>query len=350
MLRRSFPFLVKGSRLFADTESNKKQPITTEVGEWLYKKETMDAFQSWCRTHDVRAYGNIKMTANIHYARCLRATRTFYPGEGIITCPASSCFNFLTVAKEMFDTPSHCFPLPLDWMNYNKVIPWLPSRCTHEIAFAGWFTRIASLQESPFSPYILFLLEDTRGKVGISSGMSKEKDDESGIADHYLSEIATDACEEPEVFLDNFFVALACLFHRTQPIEKELIEYYIQGTNFFKAKAAEMHVPTLIPLADCIPQKEDNTHNTLVEYFPYKDGHTLRQQYKELNISYVEPGENKPEAGWDANGTAGQIIHTDREIMSEEVLRGSGFLAVRAMQKIEKGDLLYLRRFPRESF
>ncbi|EPY23092.1 hypothetical protein STCU_07873 [Strigomonas culicis] len=288
------------------------------------------------------------MCGTMHYARCLRAAKPLYPGQAIITVPAASCFNYLVAAREMFDTPSHAFPLPMDWMNYNKRIEFLPSMCTHELATAGWMVRIASLQESPFAPYIDYLLEDSRGKEGVSNGVSREREQDSGLVDHYFSEMAVDACEEPEVFLERLFIAMAALYHRTQPIETAAIVHYMTGANFFKAKAAEMFVPTLMPLIDAVAQKEDMSHNTVVEYFPYKGPEALRAQYRELQLPFYED-DAKPLVQERQGGDS--VVNTDCKLMDEERLRrGGGFFALRAMERLEPSDVLYVRQFPREGW
>lgn len=330
-------------------DTDKQPRITVETGVWLYHKETSEAFQQWCRERQVRAYGNIRITTTPQFARCLRVAKPLEPGQAIITCPASACYNMLTVAKEQTDCPASGFPLQLNWMNYNERLPYLKSTCVYEVAMAGWLARVVSLEESPFTPYIKFLLEDTRGKDGISNGISREREDAGGMLDVVLSEMATDACEEPEVFLENFFRGLAAVFLRSQPIEPEVIEYYIPGTNFFKAKAREMFVPTLIPLLDCVPQMEDGSHNAMVQFFPYKGDDVLREQCRELQIPFFERGGTPLELTYEetAQGLM-QKSNMDQELMDPALLRGAGFFALRAMQPLEVGDVLFVRRFPRE--
>lgn len=329
-------------------DTTRKPTMTTEVGNWLYKKETMQAFNRWCRTHQVRAYGNVKMTSTIHFARCLRLTRNIAPGQAIITTPLSSCFNFLVVAKEMYDCSTTAFPLQMNWMNYNERLSFMKSACIYEFAQAGWMTRIASLEESSFAPYIHYLMEDTRGREGISNGMSKEREEDSGILDHYLSEMATDACEDPEVFLEHFFRGLACLHLRSQPIEPEAVAHFMPGTNFFKAKANEMYVPTLVPLVDAVPQLEDGNHNTVLEYYPYTDVEMLRSQCAELGIRFFEKGKEAPIVSEEVETGQGvtQKINVEHELMDPALLQGGGFVALRALRPLEEGDVLYIRRFP----
>ncbi|KAK7197761.1 hypothetical protein NESM_000728500 [Novymonas esmeraldas] len=326
----------------------RKPRITTEVGTWLYKKETMVRFHQWCRERQVRAYGNVRMTSTIHFARCLRVTRSIAPGQAIITSPLSACFNFLRVAQEMYDCPSTAFPLQLNWMNYNERLPFMRSASMWEFAEAGWMTRIASLEESPFTPYVHYLYEDTRGRDGISNGMGKEREEDSGVLDHHLSEMATDACEDPEVFLENFFRGLACVHLRSQPIEVGAVTACMPGTNFFKAKASDMHVPTLVPLVDAVPQLEDGSHNTVLEYFPYSDLATLRRQCTELQIPFFHTGQESTAVAQEGRTAQGltQTINTEHVLMDPALLKGGGFLALRALQPLEAGDVLYLRRYP----
>ncbi|KPA84235.1 putative mitochondrial hypothetical protein [Leptomonas pyrrhocoris] len=350
MLRRSARSLATalGSALPVHRDTTRKPTMSTEVGNWLYRKETMQEFNRWCRAHQVRAYGNVKMTSTIHFARCLRLTKSIAPGEAIVTAPLSACFNFLVVAREMFDSSNSTFPLQLNWMNYNERLSFMKSASICEFAQAGWMGRIASLEESPFAPYVRYLMEDTRGREGISNGMAREREEESGMLDHYLSEMATDACEEPEVFLEHFFRGLACLHLRSQPIEAEAVQYFMPGTNFFKVKASEMYVPTLVPLVDAVPQLEDGNHNTVVEYFPYKDVETLRSQCTELGIRFFEKGKEAPIVTEEAPSGQGvmQKINVEHELMDPALLRGGGFVALRALRPLEEGDVLYLRRFP----
>lgn len=338
MLRATYRKWVKGA-LSIHRDTQKTPRLVKEVGQWLYQPQTTKAFQAWCRTHDVRAYGSMKMTTTPHFARCLRATRQILPGEAIVTCPLTSCFNFLTVAREQFEdaSASSAFPLPLSWSNYNERLPFLKSASTAELATAGWMVRIASLENSPFTPYIHFLLEDTRGRDGIANGLSKEREDDSGMVDHYFSELATDAAEDPEVFLEHLFRSFACIHLRTQPIEAEAIEAFIPGTNFFKAKARQMHVPTLMPLIDCVPQVEDETHNCLVQYFPFP---------KNLRAEEREAEESRLLKEWASELRLSQ--ESGAAAFNRDRLRGGGMFALRAIRPIEPGDVLYLRHYAPE--
>ncbi|RNF07351.1 uncharacterized protein Tco025E_07386 [Trypanosoma conorhini] len=314
-------------------DTTKVPRMLKEVGTWLYQQETVDAFRLWCKANYVRGHKNVKVVSSMHYARCLRAARHLRPGQAIITCPHSACFNFLVVAREMYNlngaAATHNFPLEVNWMNYDERCKFLRGASMAELVTAGWMCRIASLEESSFTPYVRWLLEDTRGRDGIANGMSKERGEESGLVDHYLSEMATDACEDPEVFLENLFRSFAALHLRAVPIEAAAIRLFIPGTNFFKTKADDMFVPTLIPLVDAVPQMEDDTHNTVVEYFPY-DGRcpgALAQQCRELFLSEEE-------------GRA----------MEAQLSQGTGdrgFFALRALCPIDEGDHLYLRGVPK---
>ncbi|KAG5501565.1 hypothetical protein JKF63_03395 [Porcisia hertigi] len=337
-----------GGGLPISRDTTRKPRLVTEVGTWRYKKKTMEDFSQWCRARQVRAYGNVKMTSTIHFSRCLRAAKPISPGQVIITCPLSACFNFLTVAKEMYDCSSTVFPLQLNWMNYNERLFFMKSACTYEFAQAGWMTRIASLEESVYTPYVNYLFEDTRGRDGISNGMGKEREEDSGVLDHYLSEMATDACEDPEVFLENFFRGLACVHLRSQPIEAAAVEAFIPGTNFFKAKSSEMYVPTLVPLVDAVPQLEDGSHNTVLEYCPCSDTATIRAQCDKLQIPYFEKGREEPIVTEEAHTARGvsQKINMEHELMDSSLLNGGGFFALRALAPLAVGDVLYLRRFP----
>lgn len=310
-------------------DTTKTPRLMKEVGQWLYQESTTVAFRKWCNEQGVRAYGGFRMTSTPQFARCLRASRSIQPGEAVVTCPSKSCFNFLTVAQEQQSEDSSGFPLPLNWMNYADRLSFLKSTSMAELATAGWMVRIASLESSPFTPYIHFLLEDTRGRDGIAHGLSKEREEDSGLVDHYFSELATDAGEDPEVFLENLFRSFACLFLRTQPIESEAIASYLTGTDFFKAKASSMYVPTLIPMVDCVPQVEDDTQNTVLQYFPYPTT-GVSEWWSGLRNELLIAKEN-----------AVDISHFP-------VGSGGGLFVLRAIRLIEEGDVLYLRHYPPE--
>ncbi|KEG08258.1 hypothetical protein DQ04_07611020 [Trypanosoma grayi] len=309
-------------------DTAKTPRMLKEVGTWLYRQETVDAFRAWCRANHVRGHNNVKVVSSMHYARCLRAAQHLRPGQAIITCPHSACFNFLVVAREMYNLNSgaatHNFPLEVNWMNYDERCSFLRGASVAEMVMAGWMCRIASLEESRFTPYVHWLLEDTRGRDGIANGVSKERGDASGLVDHYFSEMATDACEEPEVFLEHVFRSFAALHLRAVPIEADAIRRFIPGTTFFKAKADDMFVPTLMPLIDAVPQVEDGSHNTVVQYFPYNGSSELAQQCRELFL----PDEAA-------------------RAMDALQLKADGFFALRALCPIDAGDHLYLRGVPK---
>ena len=309
------------SHIFAQHKDTDKTPqMRKEVGTWLYNKEHLTAFQSWCSERSVKAYGNVKITTSPHYARCLRTNKKLYPGQGIITLPLDSCFSFLTVAKEMYDVPNN-FPLQATWMNYNQRVPYLLGSSHAELVTAGWMCRIHSMDESPYAPFIKWLLEDTRGRDGIANGISKERGDEGSMLDHILSEMATDSCEEPEAFLENLFRSFACVMLRTVPLEVEAIDHCMNGTNFFKAKKHDMFVPALMPLIDCIPQLETGHHNCMVEY------------YSDARL---------------ASGGGRVALAEELEIPELEAPIGKGgLLVLRAITPIEQGDYLTIRSWPK---
>ena len=300
-------------------DTNKTPQMRKEVGTWLYHKETMQEFQQWCKTRHVRAYNNIRITSAPHYARCLRATKKVYPGQGIITLPLSSAYSFMNVAKEMYDYTNN-FPLQITWMNYDERVPYLKGSSFAELTMAGWMGRVASTEESGFTPFVKWLLEDTRGRDGIANGISKERGDDGSMLDHILSEMATDSCEEPEAFLENIFRSYSAIFNRTVPLEPDAVEYAMTGTTFFKARKNDIFVPALMPLIDCVPQREDGLHNTLVEYYPdSKLTNTNKiQLMKELDLE-------------DLDAPSGM----------------GGLLVLRAINAIEEGDYYTLRSWPK---
>lgn len=301
-------------------DTNKKPQLRKEVGAWLYKKETVERFQSWCKQHHIKAFNNVKITSSSQFARCLRAAKDVYPGEAVIVVPHQMGFNFLQVVREMFQQ-QHNFPVTVNWMNHNERVPYLLGASHAELATAGWMCRIHSVEEGNFVPYMKWLLEDTRGRDGAANGISKERGEETSYVDHMFSEMATDACEDPEVWLEHLFRSFACLHLRAAPIETKAILPYLDGTDFFKSKAHELHVPTLLPLVDAIPQLEDGNHNVLVEYFPFEGVEVLQRQCKELGLPVSE--------------------------MDPNAVRQAGFYALRAMTKLTEGDYLYARGWPK---
>eukprot|EP00796_Vickermania_ingenoplastis_P001939 gene1939-1177_t len=321
-------------------DTQKTPRLVKETGQWLYQPATTRAFQQWCRDEDVRAYGSIKMTTTPHFARCLRATRRI--------APAGRQSSHAPIAAYEEPTASSGFPLPLSWSNYNDRLAFLKSTTVSELATAGWMVRIASLENSRYTPYMHFLLEDTRGRDGIAHGLSKEREDDSGMVDHYFSELATDAGEDPDIFLEHLFRSFACIHLRTQPIEAEAIRVYVPGTNFFKVKAKDMYVPTLMPLVDCVPQVEDDTHNTVVQYFPFPAGTTAAREAKLLEMAEEL---RIPMRGGSSGAPPRAPVGSEtkeQDMFRMEKLEGGGLFALRAIRPIEPGDVLYLRHFPAE--
>lgn len=306
--------------IFTQHKDTTKTPqMRKEVGTWLYHKETMQAFQQWCKLRHVRAYNNIRITSAPHYARCLRATKKIYPGQGIITLPLSAAYSFLDVSKEMYDYTNN-FPLQVTWMNYNERVPYLKGASFSELVMAGWMCRVVSTEESGFAPFVKWLFEDTRGRDGVANGISKERGDDGSMLDHILSEMSTDSCEEPEAFLENIFRAFSAIFNRTVPLEPAAIEYAMNGTTFFKARKNDIFVPALMPLIDCVPQREDGLHNTLVEYYPESElSHSKRVQLMQaLDLEELDAPQNM-----------------------------GGLLVLRAISAIEEGDYYTLRSWPK---
>jgi hypothetical protein len=309
-------------RFFTENRDSLKKPqMRKEVGAWLYKRETVERFQFWCRKNGVKAFNNVRITSSAQYARCLRAKKDLYPGEAVIVAPHGSTLNFLRVVHEMFDTQNN-FPVVVNWMNHNHRVPYLLGASHAELALAGWMCRVHSLEDSFFSPYAKWLLEDTRGRDGVSQGMSKERSEETSYVDQIFSEMAIDACEDPEVWMENLFRSFAALHLRAFPLEVEAMEPLLDGTDFFKTKAPEIHCPTLIPLMDAVPQLEDGNHNVMVQYYsgPRCRSEELLSICREINVPLEEMDVSQ--------------LH-------------NGFFALRAISKLSEGDYLYARGFPK---
>eukprot|EP00388_Colpodella_angusta_P048972 GDKK01077927.1.p1 GENE.GDKK01077927.1~~GDKK01077927.1.p1 ORF type:complete len:164 (-),score=27.21 GDKK01077927.1:69-560(-) len=134
------------------------------------------------------------------------------------------------------------------------------------------------------------------------------------------SEMSIDSCEEPEAFLENIFRAFSAMFNRSVPLEPEAIGYAMTGTTFFKARKNDIFVPALMPLIDCVPQREDGLHNTLVEYYPDSElTHSRKLQLmKELDIEELDAPDKM-----------------------------GGLLVLRAISVIEEGDYYSLRSWPK---
>lgn len=325
MLRRSS---LRRAVFTENRDSTKKPQLRKEVGTWLYKKETVERFQLWCKQNGVRAFNNIRITSSAQYARCLRAAKDIGPGEAIIVAPHRACFNFLVAVQEMFAT-QHNFPVTVNWMNHNIRVPYLLGASHSELAMAGWMTRIHSLEDSRFTPYVKWLLEDTRGRDGVSQGISKERGEETSYVDQIFSELATDACEDPEVWLEHLFRSFAAIHLRGVVVETAAIEPLLDGTDFFKTKANEIYCQTLMPLIDAVPQVENGLHNVLVDYYPgnvCSDERKLKGVCHDLQIPYSEldllPG-------------------------SPAMIPQRGFFALRAITRIQEGDYLYIRGLPK---
>jgi hypothetical protein len=324
MIRRARIALSVGSLSsnpsISQSETGNKTKLQFERGTWNYTEETTKGFQRWCDERQVRSYSNIKVCGSDEFARCTRLTKLVYPGQAIITVPLSACFNFLTVAREMFDR-QNTFPIHLSWMDYDLRVDYLPSMARWELAQAGWMCRINSLEDSPATPFIKWILEDTRGRDGVSQGVNKEREEKASILDNILTEMVCDSCEEGEPFLESLFTSIASLNLRSVPIEAEAIDHFLPGTNFFKAKIRDMYVPTLMPLIDAVPQIEgDYYHNCLVEYFPFTGEDSLRT-------------------------TCRDVLDIPVEMDSNMLEKCGGFFALRAMRRLEPGSCLFNRRF-----
>ena len=318
MFRRTVRFF--DSRYARNANEMGPRPnVKFERGTWHYTRETTEGFQRWCEERQVRSYNNLKVAGTPEFCRCLRSRRLVLPGEAIITVPLSACFNFLVASKEMFDA-QNTFPLPLSWMDYDLRLEYLPSVARWELALAGWMNRIHSLEDSPFTPYIKWLYEDSRGRDGAGTAINQEREQKASMLDNVLTDMVVDGCDEGDNFLENLFRGLACAGLRAVPIEPEAIVPFLPGTNFFKAKVRDMHVPTLMPLIDAVPQLEGEDYpNTLVQYFPFEGAAKLAQSCAEMSIP----------------------VEMDANLLE----KCGGFFALRAMTRIEPGAHFYLRRF-----
>lgn len=312
--------LLESSRFKQTTPDGRQYTpkVSKEVGTWLYTKEQTDAFTKFCTARHVKARGNTRVASSQQFARALRTTKPLFPGDGIITLPLNAGFNFLSVAKLMYDTP-HTFPLQVNWMNWNQRVRSLKGAATHELVTAGWMCRIHSMAEQPWAPYISWLLSDTSGRQGIANGICQDRGDNNGDLDQLLTEMANDGCDEAEDFLENFFRSVACLMTRTIPIETRAIDHFLPGTNFFKAKAHELFVPTFFPLLDCVPHMENGMHNCLVDYFPPSEANNAL--CRELSI---------PEGEFD-----------------HDAFRESGVVVLRALEALPRGEYVTVRSWPK---
>lgn len=293
--------------------------VVYESGEWAFSKEKMSRFAAWCKQHHVRANQNIKISSTEQFARCARAAKNLAPGQAIVTAPPSACFNFLVASRQQLEAPNG-FPIQIDWLNWNKRMPFLRSQSYGDFGTAGWMTRALLLEEKPFAEYFSWLCDDSRNKNGISQGIAREKGDDNPNLDMLLSQMVADACEEGDVFLDKFFTCNAALLSRSVLIEEHAISCFLNGTTFFKSRIGDLFVPTLIPFVDCCPHREDGRHNCMVDFIP---------------------GERVREA----------LPFVAREMQVDEAqlqdYAAEGFFALRPTGPIEQGDVLFVRGWPK---
>lgn len=308
-------------RRFVQQSFEKDRPPKAqyEVGVWNFSPEKMRNFSRWCQKRNVRAYKNVKIAGTAEYARCLRALKDLAPGQAIITAPPSACFNFLVAARQQMESPNG-YPIQLDWMNWDRRLDCIRGSSHAEFGTAGWMVRSIALQEEPFHEYFQWLIDDSRNKDGVAQGISKEKGDESPQLDMLLSQMASDSCEEPEIFLENFFHCYAALMCRGLPIEPHGIEVFMSGTTFFKSKIDELFVPTLVPFVDCVPHKENGGHNTFLEFI------TPERLVTERDALMYDLGLDNSELA---------------------VYEKEGFFALRSIGVIEQGEMLYARGWPK---
>ena len=243
----------------AGLDQTKNTRIRNERGTWKENADVTNAFQSWCKSVGVRGFGHVRVASSSDFCRSLRTTRDFLPGDGLVVVPIEAGFNFLVVAREMYSTPNN-FPLEMTWMNYNSCLPNMGNVSHADLVQAGWMTRINSMEDSPFTPFVKWVLSDNRGMQGVVQAVSRiKKETKSEAFDNLLSEFSVEACEEPQAFLDAMFTAMAAFAQRSIPLEQSAIMHFVDGTNFFKTKVGEMSVPTLLPLIDTVPQVCDSS-------------------------------------------------------------------------------------------
>lgn len=296
--------------------------IKKEIGMWLYKKESLAAFQQYCASQNVRARGKVKIVSSDTHCRCLRTTRRVYPGEAIITAPAKASLNFLTCAKEMATT-QHDFPVQLDWKNWNFRLRYLQGAATHEMLLAGWLTRAACREgTSPIEPFAKWLLEDTTGRDGITSGIGRERGDDNVQLDKLLQDMAYDAGEEVQEHSELLFRAIAAIMKRTFPADIRMIRKQLPGTPLDRSvvDVDALFVPTTVPLFDCVPHEETGKHNTMVDY----------HETDELTNETV-----RAELGLTDRDTSAAVIGSD------------GLISLRAIEFIEEGAYLQMRGWPK---
>lgn len=297
--------------------------INREVGMWLYKEKTMKAFMAWCASNGVKARGRVRITNSQDYARCLRTTqKVTAPGEALVTAPLHTGLNFLAVAQLMYSTP-HKFPLEINWMNWNERLRFLPGAATHDIVSAGWLVRMGCMEDPKWEKYANWLLEDTTGRDGIANGVTKERGDDNHAFDECISHMAFDSGEEAEDFIEMVFRAIAAFMLRAVPVDERVIAAQIAGTTFHKLSPSELFVPTLIPLMDCCPQREDGMHNAMVEFYTMDDLHTR------------------------GKGIAQDLRLKHLEDLDERAIGDKGLFALRALEGMDDGTYVTLRGWPK---
>ena len=297
--------------------------INREIGMWLYKEKTMRSFMDWCAHSHVKARGRVRITSSQDYARCLRTTGVGAPGEALVTAPFATGFNFLVVSRLMFET-SHQFPLQIDWMNWNERLRFLPGAATNELVAAGWIARLASEDEdaSAWTRYATWLLEDTSGRDGIANAIHKERGDHNQAFDDAISGMAFDSGVEAEEFIELVFRAIGCLMLRAVPVDLRAIRQYLPGTTLYKVDATELFVPTLIPLVDCCPQKEDGMHTATVDFFTTDELQTQgRGLCADLGIDVAD--------------------------VDERVIGDKGMYALRCISELPVGEYVSIRGWPK---
>lgn len=297
--------------------------MNREVGMWLYKEPTMKAFMGWCALQQVKARGRVRITSAQDYARCLRTTlKPTAPGTALVTAPMHCGLNFLTITQLMHATSDHKFPLEINWMNWNERLRFLPGAATHDIVSAGWLVRMACMEDPKWQKYCNWLLEDTTGRDGIANGVTKERGDDNHAFDECISHMAFDSGEEAEDFIEMVFRAIAAFMLRAVPVDARVIAQQIAGTTFHKLSPGELFVPTLIPLMDCCPQREDGLHNAMVEFFTADDLHTRGKGIcQDLGIPI--------------------------EDVDERLIGDKGLFALRALEELEDGSYVTLRGWPK---
>lgn len=396
-LRPTSARLMLGSGVVSQSPDfkDRRMHIRKEVGTWLYSKKSFDRFTQWCEKHHVKARSNVKITTTNEHARCLRATKELFPGQAIITAPLSSSMNFLTVTKQMFQVPNS-FPVQCNWMNWNERLRHLPGAAMHELVLAGWLSRAVSQgqqtdmdpglvsqmmnlehrhnvneddeegsgssrgrepqgvvtprkrnshcdldDEDPFEDYARWLVQDTSGREGAVGGIGKERGDMNPALDDIFMSMANDAGEEPDVYMEHFFRLVAAVALRTQPIDARAVEALLPGTNFFKAKASDLFVPTFVPLVDCVPHVDDFSHNVMLDFF-------LPADFETTSASPVPTARQPPseELLADLCLTAAEVTHA---MLHATAAKGTpqGMFALRAIRYIEAGEVLTIRGWPK---